>query len=135
MSTDSHDSVASHGDLRAGYESIKKPSSSKLAETSSHPAGEKKKSSDKMKKKHKKHHKHRDGHHSHHCHKSHKHKRHKSGESSSARKQEQTKFVVRSPLYVKSDPEDHETSEAEAEISHDESEHHNSSDEEVGVLD
>ena len=134
MSTDSHDSVASHGDLRAGYESIKKPSSSKLADTS-YPSGEKKKSSSgdgvKMKKKHKKHHKHRDGHHSHHCHKSHKHKRHKSGESSgSSKKQEQTKFVVRSPLYLKSDQEDHETSEAEA--SQEESDHHNSSDEEVG---
>ena len=139
MSTDSHDSVASHGDLRAGYESIKKPSSSKLVDTY-YPSGEKKKTSSgdggvKMKKKHKKHHKHREGHHSHHCHKSHKHKRHKSGESSgSSKKQEQTKFVVRSPLYLKSDQEDHETSEAEAEASQDESEHHNSSDEEVGGI-
>merc|ERR1719336_21630 len=119
ISTDSHDSVASHGDLRAGYESIKK--SSKLAEASQPVEKKKSKVSsggEKMKKKHKKCHKHH-GHHQHHCHK-HKHKRHKSGEN-------KRQFAVRSPHYVKSE---HDSSDDNNEQSLEESEPQNSSEEE-----
>ena len=123
MSTDSHDSGASHhGDLRQGHES-KKPSS-KLAE-SSFPTEKKKVrmssggSESKVKKKHKKCHKH------HHCHKSHKHKRHRSGsaemtshKSSGAKRQY--------------DESDHETLEQAGDHDFsDDSDQHNSSDEEV----
>ena len=123
VSTDSHDSGGSHGELRT-HEIIKK--SSKLVDNSFPSEKKKSKSSEgKIKKKHKKCHKH--GHH--HCHK-HKHKRHKSGESSSKKSFEQ-KFAIRSPPhgshYVKSD-HDNESSEA----SQEESDQQNSSDEEVG---
>ena len=123
VSTDSHDSGASHGEHRT-HEIVKK--SSKLVDNSFPSEKKKSKSGDvKIKKKHKKCHKH--GHH--HCHK-HKHKRHKSGESSSKKSFEQ-KFAIRSPPhgshYVKSD-HDNESSEA----SQEESDQQNSSDEEVG---
>ena len=119
ISTDSHDSVASHGDLRAGYESLKK--SSKLAEVSQPVEKKKSKvsSGEKSKKKHKKCHKHH-GHH--HCHK-HKHKRHKSGEN-------KRQFAVRSPHYAKSE---HDSSDDNNEQSVEESEHHNSSEDEREV--
>ena len=123
--------MASHGDLRAGYESAKK--CSKLAETSqplekksrkvSGGAGER----EKVKKKHKKSHKHH-GHHSHHhCHK-HKHKRHKSGEN-------KRQFAVRSPHYVKSehDSSDHSENVENNEQSPEESEQQNSSEDEREV--
>ena len=125
VSTDSHDSGGSHGELRP-HEIIKK--SSKLVDNSFPSEKKKSKSSEgKIKKKHKKCHKH--GHH--HCHK-HKHKRHKSGESSSKKSFEQ-KFAIRSPPhgshYVKSD-HDHDNESSEA--SQEESDQQNSSDEEVG---
>ena len=102
MSTDSHDSGASHpGDLRAGHESVRKPpassalslpQASKLTE-SSFPTEKKRSKSGASsgggeKVKTKKHKKHKHGH----KHKS--HKRHKSGESKEAR----TKYAVRSPV-------------------------------------
>ena len=123
VSTDSHDSGASHGEHRT-HEIVKK--SSKLVDNSFPSEKKKSKSSEgKIKKKHKKCHKH--GHH--HCHK-HKHKRHKSGESGSKKTFEQ-KFAIRSPPhgshFVKSD-HDNESSEA----SQEESDQQNSSDEEVG---
>lgn len=125
VSTDSHDSGASHGEHRT-HEIVKK--SSKLVDNSFPSEKKKSKSGDgKIKKKHKKCHKH--GHH--HCHK-HKHKRHKSGESSSKKSFEQ-KFAIRSPPhgshYVKSD-HDNESSEA----SQEESDQQNSSDEESTAI-
>merc|ERR550539_1869255 len=127
ISTDSHDSVASHGDLRAGYESAKK--CSKLAETSQPVEKKSRKVSggEKVKKKHKKSHKHH-GHHSHsehhHCHK-HKHKRHKSGDN-------KRQLAVRSPHYVKSerDSSDHSENIENNEQSLEESEQQNSSEDE-----
>ena len=128
-STDSHDSTASHGELRPKEEhTVRK--SSKLADNS-FPSEPKKKSknSEKMKKKHKKCSKH--GHH--HCHK-HKHKRHKSGgEASGSKKSHDQKFAIRSPphpgsRFVKSDQENNDSSE---EVSQEESDQQNSSDEEV----
>ena len=134
VSTDSHDSTASHGELRSKEEQIAAAArkSSKLADNS-FPSEPKKKSknSEKMKKKHKKCSKH--GHH--HCHK-HKHKRHKSGGeavASGSKKSHDQKFAIRSPphpgsRFVKSDQENNESSE---EASHEESDQPNSSDEEV----
>ena len=135
VSTDSHDSTASHGDHRASHEQLMAArKSSKLAD-SSLPVEPKKKSKSgdtgKLKKKHKKCSKH-----GHHCHK-HKHKRHKSGGetgSSTSKKVHDQKFAVRSPphggdRFVKSEPEN-ESSEA----SQEESDQQNSSDEEVGFL-
>ena len=132
ISTDSHDSVASHGDLRAGYESAKK--CSKLAETSQPVEKKSRKVSggEKVKKKHKKSHKHH-GHHSHHhsehhhCHK-HKHKRHKSGDN-------KRQLAVRSPHYVKSeqDSSDHSENIENNEQSLEESEQQNSSEDEREV--
>ena len=131
ISTDSHDSAASHADQRINPE---QRSSSKLANNSFPTEAKAKKNktgdSGKNKKKHKKCSKH--GHH--HCHKSHKHKRHKSGgdpTTSGTKKIHDQKFAVRSPphaggRFVKSDQEN-ESSEA----SQEESEHQNSSDEEV----
>ena len=123
MSTDSHDSGASHGEHRA-HEIVKK--SSKLVDNSFPSEKKKSKTSEgKVKKKHKKCHKH--GHH--HCHK-HKHKRHKSGESSSKSKSFEQKFAIRSPPhgsnFMKSD-QDNESSEG----SQEESDIQNTSDEEV----
>ena len=134
MSTDSHDSTASHGELRSKEEQIAAArKSSKLADNS-FPSEAKKKSknSEKMKKKHKKCSKH--GHH--HCHK-HKHKRHKSGGepvASGSKKTHDQKFAIRSPphpgsRFVKSDQENNAESSKEA--SHEESDQQNSSDEEV----
>ena len=136
ISTDSHDSVASHGDLRAGYESAKK--SSKLAEISQPVEKKSRKASggEKVKKKHKKSHKHHGHHHSehhrehhseHHCHK-HKHKRHKSGEN-------KRQLAVRSPHYVKSeqDSSDHSENIENNEQSLEESEQQNSSEDEREV--
>jgi len=125
VSTDSHDSGASHGEHRT-HEIVKK--SSKLVDNSFPSEKKKSKSSEgKIKKKHKKCHKH--GHH--HCHK-HKHKRHKSGESGSKKTFEQ-KFAIRSPPhgshFVKSD-HDNESSEA----SQEESDQQNSSDEESPAI-
>ena len=127
--------MASHGDLRAGYESAKK--CSKLAETSQPLEKKSRKVSgsgagerEKVKKKHKKSHKHH-GHHSHHshhhCHK-HKHKRHKSGEN-------KRQFAVRSPHYVKSeqDSSDHSENVENNEQSPEESEQQNSSEDEREV--
>ena len=127
--------MASHGDLRAGYESAKK--CSKLAETSQPLEKKSRKVSgsgggerEKVKKKHKKSHKHH-GHHSHHshhhCHK-HKHKRHKSGEN-------KRQFAVRSPHYVKSehDSSDHSETVENNEQSPEESEQQNSSEDEREV--
>ena len=135
VSTDSHDSTASHGELRSKEEQIAAAArkSSKLADNS-FPSEPKKKSknSEKMKKKHKKCSKH--GHH--HCHK-HKHKRHKSGGeavASGSKKSHDQKFAIRSPphpgsRFVKSDQENQESSEEGG--SHEESDQQNSSDEEV----
>ena len=137
VSTDSHDSTASHGELRSKEDQIAGAArkSSKLADNS-FPSEPKKKSKngDKMKKKHKKCSKH--GHH--HCHK-HKHKRHKSGGeavASGSKKSHDQKFAIRSPphpgsRFVKSDQENNESSE---EASHEESDQQNSSDEEVSFL-
>jgi len=135
ISTDSHDSTASHSESRACQEQSVMRKSSKLADNSIPNEVKKKiKSVDggKIKKKHKKCSKH--GHH--HCHK-HKHKRHKSGgevgSSSGIKKIHEQKFAIRSPphrggnRYVKSDP-GNETSEA----SQEESDQQNSSDEEGG---
>ena len=133
MSTDSHDSTASHGELRSKDEQIAAArKSSKLADNSFPSEPKKKsKSGEKMKKKHKKCSKH--GHH--HCHK-HKHKRHKSGGepvASGSKKSHDQKFAIRSPphpgsRFVKSDQENAESSE---DASHEESDQQNSSDEEV----
>ena len=128
--------MASHGDLRAGYESARK--CSKLAEISLPVEKKSRKASgggEKVKKKHKKSHKHH-GHHSHHhsehrtehhCHK-HKHKRHKSGET-------KRQLAVRSPHYVKSeqDSSDHSDHNENNEQSLEESEHQNSSEDEREV--
>ena len=135
MSTESHDSVASHGDFRASHD---QPAgtprkSSKLADNSfPSEARKKSKSSEggKTKKKHKKCSKH------HHCHK-HKHKRHKSGGEappSGSKKAPDQKFAIRSPphgggRFVKSDQDN-----ASSEASQEESDQQNSSDEEVGFL-
>ena len=104
---------------------------SRLADTAAQlqlPGPEKKKSKSgegkREKKKHKKCHKH--GHH--HCHK-HKHKRHKSAEAGTAvtpKKSAEQKFAVRSPPYVKSDQEAESSGGSQ-----EESEQHNSTDEEV----
>ena len=134
VSTDSHDSTASHGDLRSKEDQIVAAArkSSKLADNSFPMETKKKnKSGEKMKKKHKKCSKH--GHH--HCHK-HKHKRHKSGGevvASSSKKTHDQKFAIRSPphpgsRFVKSDQENNESSE---EASQEESDQQNSSDDEV----
>ena len=134
VSTDSHDSTASHGDLRSKEDQIVAAArkSSKLADNSFPMEAKKKnKSGEKMKKKHKKCSKH--GHH--HCHK-HKHKRHKSGGevvASSSKKTHDQKFAIRSPphpgsRFVKSDQENNESSE---EASQEESDQQNSSDDEV----
>ena len=135
VSTDSHDSTASHGDLRSKEDQIVAAArkSSKLADNSFPMEAKKKnKSGEKVKKKHKKCSKH--GHH--HCHK-HKHKRHKSGgevvASSSSKKTHDQKFAIRSPphpgsRFVKSDQENNESSE---EASQEESDQQNSSDDEV----
>lgn len=136
VSTDSHDSGASHpGDLRAGHESLKKPTAtsslaqtqtSKLAESSLPTEKKRSKSGgsggERAKKKHKKHkHSHR-----------HRHRRHRSGEVSSAR----TKYAVRSPVRAvedlrpgaemeevgdssESEREEHRDSESEEEVSFD----------------
>ena len=132
VSTDSHDSVSSHVSGHMSHAEIGfKKTVSKLTESSFNSEKKKSKSSsgEKIKKKHKKSHKHHDRHHSH---KSHKHKRHKSGDGSSSKKHEQ-KFAVRSrsPLFLKTDPEDndHESSEA----SQEESEQQNTSDDEVTI--
>ena len=135
VSTDSHDSTASHGDLRSKEDQVVAAArkSSKLADNSFPMETKKKnKSGEKVKKKHKKCSKH--GHH--HCHK-HKHKRHKSGgevvASSSSKKTHDQKFAIRSPphpgsRFVKSDQENNESSE---EASQEESDQQNSSDDEV----
>ena len=128
--------MASHGDLRAGYESARK--CSKLAETSLPVEKKVRKMSggEKVKKKHKKSHKHHGHHHSehhrehhseHHCHK-HKHKRHKSGEN-------KRQLAVRSPHYVKSeqDSSDHSENVENNEQSPEESEQQNSSEDEREV--
>merc|ERR1711949_125235 len=128
VSTDSHDSVTSHGhgEPRAGQEVRRQPSS-KLAQDPA-PHAEKRKvlgpgEGQKIKKKHKKSHKHaRHGHHS--CHK-HKHRRHGSGSAEAAAKSKHeaeggAKQVApqqaeeRSPLYQELDPEEADTSEQEA---------------------
>ena len=135
VSTDSHDSTASHGDLRSKEDQIVAAArkSSKLADNSFPMEAKKKnKSGEKMKKKHKKCSKH--GHH--HCHK-HKHKRHKSGGevvASSSKKTHDQKFAIRSPphpgsRFVKSDQE--ENNESSEEASQEESDQQNSSDDEV----
>ena len=136
VSTDSHDSTASHGDLRSKEDQIVAAArkSSKLADNSFPMETKKKnKSGEKVKKKHKKCSKH--GHH--HCHK-HKHKRHKSGgevvASSSSKKTHDQKFAIRSPphpgsRFVKSDQE--ENNESSEEASQEESDQQNSSDDEV----
>ena len=119
MSTDSHDSVASHADLR--HETVKKVS--KLAE-SSFPVEKKKVRMSsgsggeqvKVKKKHKKH-KH------HHCH---KHRRHRSGSSDQTR-HKLFSSPVRPASPVVSSDHDHDDST-------DDSDHHNSSDDEVNKL-
>merc|ERR1719225_176647 len=135
VSTDSHDSTASHGDLRSKEDQIVAAArkSSKLADNSFPMETKKKnKSGEKMKKKHRKCSKH--GHH--HCHK-HKHKRHKSGgevgASSSSKKTHDQKFAIRSPphpgsRFVKSDQE--ENNESSEEASQEESDQQNSSDDE-----
>lgn len=154
VSTDSHDSGASHGELHhhrshdlpsnQAKRSSLAPSSSKLVDTS-FPQETKKKSKGggegKLKKKHKKCHKH--GHH--HCHKhSHKHKRHKSGgEAGAPRKAlslhssypDQQKFAIRSPPHASHIPPRTEEQEADSsEASQEESDQQNSSDEEGGPV-
>ena len=126
--------MASHGDLRAGYESAKK--CSKLAETSQPLEKKSRKASggggERVKKKHKKSHKHH-GHHRdsvrhHQCHK-HKHKRHRSGET-------KRQFALRSPHYVKSDQDsasEHSENQENLEQSPGESEQQNSSEDEREV--
>ena len=128
VSTDSHDSVTSHGhgEPRAGQEVRRQPSS-KLAQDPA-PHAEKRKvrgpgEGQKIKKKHKKSHKHeRHGHDS--CHK-HKHRRHVSCSAEAAAKSKHeaaagAKHMVpqlaeeRSPLYQELDPEEADTSEQEA---------------------
>ena len=146
VSTDSHDSVTSHGhgEPRAGQEVRRQPSS-KLAEEPA-PHADKRKvrgagEGQKLKKKHKKSHKHeRHGHHGHHsCHK-HKHRRHGSGSAEAAAKSKHeaeagAKHVApqqaeeRSPLYQELDPEEADTSEQEA-SQEEETDHHNTSDDE-----
>ena len=141
VSTDSHDSVTSHGhgEPRAGQEVRRQPSS-KLAQDPA-PHAEKRKvrgpgEGQKIKKKHKKSHKHaRHGHHN--CH---KHRRHVSCSAEAAAKSKHeaeagAKHVApqlaeeRSPLYQELDPEEADTSEQEA-SQEEETDHHNTSDEE-----
>ena len=149
VSTDSHDSGASHGEIlsnRTNDQSKSQTKKSCIVATSSklvdisYPSESKKKSKanfpeGKLKKKHKKCHKH--GHH--HCHK-HKHKRHRSGgEGSSHRKvvdhssyHETPKFAIRSPPHTghfQQKPDNHNEDSSEA--SKEGSDQQNSSEDEV----
>ena len=134
VSTDSHDSVTSHGhgEPRAGQDVRRQPSS-KLAQDPA-PHAEKRKvrgpgEGQKIKKKHKKSHKHaRHGHHN--CHK-HKHRRHVScsAEAAAKSKHEAAAGAKHVQLYQELDPEEADTSEQEA-SQEEETDHHNTSDEE-----